>query len=192
MEDVTPSGPTPSGPPEPKATPSSPPPEQKTDTEDAVESKKQNRRRKKKQSITGRRVQTFGKKKHAIAIALCGDGHGMIRVNGKPLDLIEPKPLRLKVYEPFLLVGKDKYQDLDIHIRVRGGGHVAQIYAVRQAIAKALLAFHAKYIDEASKQELRKTFLQYDRNLLIADPRRRESKKFGGPGPRSRYQKSYR
>eukprot|EP01084_Bolivina_argentea_P170683 295770_1 len=152
----------------------------------------QKRRKKKKQSITGRRVQTFGKKKHAIAIALCGDGHGMIRVNGKPLDLIEPKPLRLKVYEPLLLVGKDKYQDLDIHIRVKGGGHVAQIYAVRQAVAKALLAFHAKYIDEASKQELRTTFLRYDRNLLIADPRRRESKKFGGPGPRARYQKSYR
>ena len=47
-------------------------------------------------------------------------------------------------------------------------------------------------VDEASKQELRRTFLVYDRNLLIADPRRRESKKFGGPGPRARYQKSYR
>jgi len=152
----------------------------------------QNRRKTKKQSIRGRRVQTFGKKKHAIAMALCGDGHGMIRVNGKPLDLMEPKPLRLKVYEPFLLVGKDKYQDLDIHIRVKGGGVVAQIYAVRQAIAKSLLAFHAKYIDEASKDELRRKFLQYDRNLLVADPRRRESKKFGGPGARARYQKSYR
>ena len=52
--------------------------------------------------------------------------------------------------------------------------------------------FYCTDIDEASKQELRQTFLQYDRNLLIADPRRRESKKFGGPGPRARYQKSYR
>lgn len=52
--------------------------------------------------------------------------------------------MRLKVYEPFLLVGKDMYENLDIHIRVKGGGHIAQIYAVRQAIAKALLAYHAK------------------------------------------------
>ena len=48
----------------------------------------------------------------------------------KPLDLMEPKPLRLKVYEPLLLVEKDKFQDLDIHIRVKGGGHVAQIYGM--------------------------------------------------------------
>ena len=101
---------------------------------DEKKPQKQNRRKRKKQSITGRRVQTFGKKKHAIAIALCGDGHGMIRVNGKPLDLMEPKPLRLKVYEPLLLVGRDKYQDLDIHIRVKGGGHVAQIYGMLTSI----------------------------------------------------------
>ena len=34
--------------------------------------------------------------------------------------------------------------------------------------------------------------LQYDRTLLVADPRRCEPKKFGGPGARARYQKSYR
>lgn len=34
--------------------------------------------------------------------------------------------------------------------------------------------------------------MAYDRSLLAADPRHRESKKFGGPGARARYQKSYR
>ena len=34
--------------------------------------------------------------------------------------------------------------------------------------------------------------LQYDRSLLVADPRRCEPKKYGGPGARARYQKSYR
>lgn len=47
-------------------------------------------------------------------------------------------------------------------------------------------------VDEESKQQLKERFLKYDRNLLVADPRRRESKKFGGPGPRARFQKSYR
>jgi small subunit ribosomal protein S16e len=35
-------------------------------------------------------------------------------------------------------------------------------------------------------------FISYDRTLLVADPRRCEPKKFGGPSARSRYQKSYR
>ena len=89
--------------------------------------------------IKGRRVQTFGKKKKAIALAICGDGYGMIRVNGRPLDCIQPEPLRLKVYEPFLLVGKDKFQDLDIHVRVKGGGQVAQIYGMHTFISSLLL-----------------------------------------------------
>ena len=34
--------------------------------------------------------------------------------------------------------------------------------------------------------------MQYDRSLLVADPRRCEPKKYGGPGARARVQKSYR
>jgi len=33
---------------------------------------------------------------------------------------------------------------VDIRVRVSGGGHVAQIYAIRQAISKALVAFYQK------------------------------------------------
>ena len=47
-------------------------------------------------------------------------------------------------------------------------------------------------VDEVSKREIRDILVQYDRSLLVADPRRCEAKKFGGPGARSRYQKSYR
>lgn len=47
-------------------------------------------------------------------------------------------------------------------------------------------------VDEASKREIKEIFIQYDRTLLVADPRRCEPKKFGGPGARARYQKSYR
>ena len=47
-------------------------------------------------------------------------------------------------------------------------------------------------VDEASKKEIKDILTQYDRSLLVADPRRSEAKKFGGPGPRARYQKSYR
>lgn len=47
-------------------------------------------------------------------------------------------------------------------------------------------------VDEASKKEIRDILVAYDRTLLVADPRRCEPKKFGGPGARARYQKSYR
>lgn len=47
-------------------------------------------------------------------------------------------------------------------------------------------------VDEASKQEIKDILINYDRSLLVSDPRRCEAKKFGGPGARARYQKSYR
>ncbi|XP_048965579.1 40S ribosomal protein S16 isoform X3 [Canis lupus dingo] len=94
--------------------------------------------------------------------------------------------------EPVLLLGKERFAGVDIRVRVKGGGHVAQIYAIRQSISKALVAYYQKYVDEASKKEIKDILIQYDRTLLVADPRRCESKKFGGPGARARYQKSYR
>lgn len=65
------------------------------------------------------------------------------------------------------------------------------MYAIRQAIAKALVAYYAKYIDAYSAMELKKKLVAYDRTLLIADPRRAEPKKFGGGGARARRQKRF-
>src|SRR5699024_10345991 len=81
---------------------------------------------------------------------------------------------------------------VDIRVRVSGGGHTSQIYAIRQAISKALIAYYQKYVDEHSKNLLKQALVQFDRTLLVADNRRCEPKKFGGPGARSRFQKSYR
>lgn len=39
---------------------------------------------------------------------------------------------------------QEKFAGVDIRVRVSGGGHVAQIYAIRQAISKALIAFYQK------------------------------------------------
>lgn len=52
----------------------------------------------------------------------------MIRVNGVPLELVQPEILRLKVFEPILILGKEKFANLDIRVRVKGGGHTSQIY----------------------------------------------------------------
>merc|ERR1712001_133864 len=137
-------------------------------------------------------VQVFGRKKSATAVAYCKRGKGLIKVNGRPLDLVEPRALQAKLQEPILLLGKDRFADIDIRIRVKGGGHTSQIYAIRQALSKCLVSYHQKYVDEQSKQEIKDILVQFDRSLLVADPRRNEPKKFGGPGARARYQKSYR
>eukprot|EP01017_Pseudomicrothorax_dubius_P037492 TRINITY_DN54_c0_g3_i5.p1 TRINITY_DN54_c0_g3~~TRINITY_DN54_c0_g3_i5.p1 ORF type:complete len:150 (-),score=50.96 TRINITY_DN54_c0_g3_i5:184-633(-) len=137
-------------------------------------------------------VQSFGRKRNALAVATCRRGKGLIRVNGAPLEVLEPAPLRVKAYEPVLLLGANRFKDLDIRIKVRGGGYVSQIYAIRQAIARSIIAYYQKFVDESSKRELKELLLQYDRTLLVSDPRRCEPKKYGGPGARSRYTKSYR
>ncbi|XP_067393797.1 small ribosomal subunit protein uS9-like [Emydura macquarii macquarii] len=139
-----------------------------------------------------RSIQVFGQKKTATAVVHCKRGNGLIKVNGRPLEMIKPRTLQCKLLEPVLLLGKERFAGVDDRICVKGGGHVAQIYTIRQSISKALVAYYQKYVHEASKKEIKDILIQYDRTLLVADPRHCESKKFGGPGARARYQKSYR
>jgi hypothetical protein len=47
---------------------------------------------------------------------------------GIPLELVKPEAMRFKAFEPLLLLGKQRYGFLDIRLRVKGGGHVSQIY----------------------------------------------------------------
>jgi small subunit ribosomal protein S16e len=44
----------------------------------------------------GQLVQTFGKKKNAVAVANVRAGKGVFHVNGSPVDLLEPASLRVK------------------------------------------------------------------------------------------------
>ena len=53
-------------------------------------------------------VQVFGRKKTATAVAYCKRGKGLIKVNGRPLEQVEPKNLQFKLMEPVLLLGKDR------------------------------------------------------------------------------------
>ncbi|KAG5457136.1 MAG: hypothetical protein BJ554DRAFT_2929, partial [Olpidium bornovanus] len=66
--------------------------------------------------------------KTATAVAFCKRGKGLIRLNGSPIELVEPDILKFKIYEPILLIGQDKFANVDIRIRVKGGGHTSQIY----------------------------------------------------------------
>merc|ERR1712194_304822 len=148
----------------------------------------------------GERVQTFGRKKTAVAVAMVKSGNGNFRINGMPISTLTPEILRVKVYEPLLLLGKGKagetstgkWGSMDFKIRVKGGGYTSQIYAIRQAIARGIIAYNAKYVDGATKKEVKDCLQSYDKTLVMSDPRRCEPKKFGGRGARARFQKSYR
>lgn len=89
-------------------------------------------------------VQVYGRKKNAVAVAYTKRGRGQIRVNGAPIEFVRPETLRYKVLEPILVLGYQRFQDVDIRVRVKGGGQTAQIYAIRQAIAKSLVAYYQK------------------------------------------------
>lgn len=126
-----------------------------------------------------------GKRKKAVARAVVKTGSGQIRVNKKQLDIYEPRIWRLKLREPLLIAG-DLAQKVDIDVHVTGGGISGQAEAARLVIAKALVQF-------SKDKKLEKEFLSYDRHLLIADVRTRETRKPNTHGnARSKVQKSYR
>jgi len=129
-------------------------------------------------------IQTLGKRKKAIARAFARPGEGIIMINNKSLDVVEPEVLKLMIKEPLILAGEIG-KTLNMDITVRGGGTFGQASAARQAIAKALVE-HDKTLKEK--------FLDYDRTLLIADSRRTEPHKpsCSKRGPRRHKQRSKR
>ena len=46
-----------------------------------------------------------------------------------------------------IFFSQQRFSEVDIRIKVKGGGHVAQVYAIRQAIAKSLVAYYQKCND---------------------------------------------
>ena len=126
-----------------------------------------------------------GKRKRAIARAALKQGKGKIRINNLLLDCYEPKMYRAKIREPITLAG-DIINTIDIDVSVYGGGIASQSEASRLAIAKAL-------VEHTKSDRLKEKFLKYDRQLLVADVRRKEPAKPNRRGQaRSKRQKSYR
>ena len=129
-------------------------------------------------------VHTSGKRKTAIARGTVKEGTGRVRINKQPLELYSPELARLKLQEPLDIAG-DIVNDVDITVRVRGGGGMGQAEAARMVIAKGLVQY-------TNDMDLKEKYNHYDRTMLVGDPRRSEPKKYGGPGARARKQKSYR
>jgi len=127
-----------------------------------------------------------GKRKTAVAKLRIKEGNGVIFFNNLPytelplfhkLALMEP----LRIYEQV----EGALPKNDFFIKTSGGGKEAQIEASRLAIARALL-----YISKSDK--LKRAFIKYDRNMIVRDSRRKETRKPGDSKARAKRQKSYR
>jgi len=126
-----------------------------------------------------------GKRKTATSRAVVRPGIGRIRINRTPIEILEPAVARERIMEPLLQAGEDVWKQLDMDVKVLGGGYMGQAEAARVAIANALLKW-------TKSTHLRTVFSEYDRTMIAGDARRKETKKVGGSGARAKDQKSYR
>jgi small subunit ribosomal protein S9 len=126
-----------------------------------------------------------GKRKTATARAVVKPGVGRVRINMTPIEILEPEIEREKIMEPLLQAGEAVWKQLDMDIKTSGGGYMGQAEAARMAVANALLKW-------TKSSHIRTVFTEYDRTMIAGDSRRKEPKKFGGPGARAKAQKSYR
>jgi len=126
-----------------------------------------------------------GKRKTAIAKATIVPGHGRITVNKlnyEGLDFFR----KLMIQEPIEIAKKILGQlPYDINVNVKSGGRESQIHAARLAIARIL-------VKQTGSEDLKKAFLKYDKNILVADTRRKEAYKPGDSKARAKRQKSFR
>ncbi len=132
-----------------------------------------------------KKIITSGKRKTAIARAVLTEGSGKISINKKDYKTLQTFDT-LKIEEPVRIaeniLGKINF---DVLINVKGGGEKSQVEAARLALTKAIIKF-------SNSDELTKAYLDYDRNLLVADVRRKEAYKPGDSKARKKRQSSKR
>ena len=136
--------------------------------------------------MTEKRIIISGKRKTAVAKVTLKDGSGKIFYNFLPESEM-PLFHKLALIEPIRIYERELGEPLknDFHIKTLGGGKEGQIQAARLAIAKAL-------VEITGSEVLRKAFIKYDRNIIVQDPRRKETRKPGDSKARARMQTSYR
>ena len=144
----------------------------------------------------------FATRKTANAHVYIAKGVGKVRVNNVPIDMIEPLMAREVILTPLEILrlhSEELRNKIDVSVRVSGGGFMGQSYAAATAITRALIGWTKSKKDpkdhpftKSIRTDLRKKIDEFDKYLISGDARRKEPKKFGGPGARRRKQKSYR
>lgn len=128
-------------------------------------------------------INVSGKRKSAIARAVIKKGTGKVKINKIPVDIYSDEIQRLRIREPLILAGETA-KKVDLDINVQGGGKSSQADAIRLVIGKALVGYDDR---------LKSILYEYDKHLLVADVRRKETRKPNRHGKaRAKRQKSYR
>ena len=127
---------------------------------------------------------TIGKRKTSKARVVITEGKGRIRINNTPILHYQPLIAREKIIESVMVAGETA-DSVDIKVKVHGGGYMSQAEAARMGIAQG-------FVKWTRGKRLKTAYLAHDRTMLAGDSRRKEPKKFGGPGARRKKQKSYR
>jgi small subunit ribosomal protein S9 len=149
-----------------------------------VESGKMSEEKKRIKPATKRAgMHVRAKKKRAIARATIKKGSGKIKINHILIDAYAQGHIKEMILEP-VKIAEEAIKEFDILINVKGSGSMSQAFAVRSAIAKAIV--------RAKGKKFKELFLMYDRALLVDDTRQVESKKPLGPKARAKKQKSKR
>jgi len=122
--------------------------------------------------------------KSSSARATFKPGNGVIKVNSIPIQNWGNR-IQIGVSTLPVKLLPDRFKEVNVHVRVDGGGWSSQARAVMVTLANGIV----KWTRSAT---VRKTLISYDQHILSGDPRAKEPKKFGGPGARRKFQKSYR
>ncbi|MDE1844162.1 MAG: 30S ribosomal protein S9 [Thaumarchaeota archaeon] len=140
----------------------------------------------------------YASRKTARAHAFITKGVGRVRINNIPVEMVQQEVAREIMLGPLEIAG-DLRNKIDLSVKVRGGGFVGQSYASAIAMSRAMTGWTKSRkepkdhpLTRTIREDLRKRLSEYDKHLLSGDDRRKEPKKFGGPGARRRKQKSYR
>ena len=140
----------------------------------------------------------FATRKTARAHVFISKGTGKVRINNVPVEMVQQETAREVILSP-LEVSGDVRNKVDISVRVKGGGFMGQSSAAATAISRALIGFTKSRkeqkdhpLSKSVREDIKKRINEFDRYLISGDARRKEPKKFGGPGARRRKQKSYR
>ncbi|MEY5005669.1 MAG: hypothetical protein RL639_1211 [Verrucomicrobiota bacterium] len=125
-------------------------------------------------------ILAVGRRKTASARIRLSRGTGSIVVNGKPVEeYLYTEALVKSATLPITTAGLDG--QLDVVVRVIGGGPNGQAGAISHGLARAI-----QKMDATLRAPLKKE------GLLTRDGRMRERKKPGRPGARKRFQFSKR
>jgi small subunit ribosomal protein S9 len=128
----------------------------------------------------GARFLATGKRKSSIARVTLLPGNGKITINKRDLEEFFPRPLhQTMVKQPLTVSGYEG--NVDVRVRVHGGGISGQAGAVRHGIARALTE-----IDSELRGDLKR------RGFLTRDARVKERRKAGLKKARKRPQFSKR